>query len=339
MSHDHQPLATEALVELVCKGNAQQRQMALSCLRQRPKESIAHHLTTHLNHPDRTISVHAANALGGLSIEQAVPRLSDCLWHEPEPAVRTAVAHALADIGTQEAIDTLLQMLYLPLEPEEEDDFDDPWHNRWDLPIDAARALARVGEAKALNGLVQLLHVSEDDEEREQELFCLIAHLPGQATLDFLLGQFFQNDELKKHTVIAALAHHNASSSLSFLVKVAHSESIPCELRTQAIRSIATRGTLRKLPCLLQLCQHSDGAIQQSAALACQQLLKTGGGPFCVNSLQTYILDSNPLVRKIAQSALAKLKLPLPQAADSEVLSPKVGKLAYFPQSRYKNQR
>jgi HEAT repeat protein len=224
-------------------------------------------LISRLTDEDLDVSIDAAEALGRIGSNAAVPALINSLENEQSGEVCTAVTTALGQIADETALDALLAVA---TDRPESLEWDGDWDTWWDVQLEAVKALGKSGNERAVETLLSLL---DDDTQQEIEIdilraLVLITPRGVNAVIDRL-----QNNELpaqQRRRAARALAHTDSAMATKSLGRALKDSE--AEVRAAVATALADQQATKYLPALLLMLRDSSEEVRNASIKACIEL-------------------------------------------------------------------
>jgi len=268
-----------------------------------------------LNDEDSRIRSRAAEALGEIGTEAAIPALLQAL-HDHEENVRDNATHALEELSSELAIPGLLQALH---------------HKDYDVRERAAYVLEQLGSKAAIPGLLQALHYKDHDVQWTAA--CVLGQLGSEAAIPALLevlnDEDYQYSPYRWRRTACVLVKLGSEEAIPALLQVLHDVDEGDDdywFREEAIRRLGKLGSEAAIPVLLKALHDTNLVAREIAASALGQL----GTEAAIPGLLQALHDEEYVVRKCATFALTKIGNPqllptlcelLQKTGDSELLN------------------
>ncbi|MCM8854400.1 MAG: HEAT repeat domain-containing protein [Candidatus Thiodiazotropha sp.] len=224
-------------------------------------------LIERLKDEDVDVCIDAAEALGRIGDEAAVPALTDSLQNDTSGEVCSMVTEALGKIASAECVDLLLNVL---TERPEGLEWDGDWDTWWDIQLEAVKALGAVGAVKAVDSLVAFIN-DDAQQDIENEVLNALVSISGVG-LDQVIErvQDTTNKRLSRRRAIHALAESHSPSSTRVLGRSL--QDADPEVRAEAALALANQNAERYLSALVLMLRDQSGEVRDAAIKAVTQL-------------------------------------------------------------------
>jgi|ETNmetMinimDraft_8_1059916.scaffolds.fasta_scaffold00484_10 HEAT repeat protein len=168
-------------------------------------KSIVPLLIDNLGHEDEDVCIDAITALGDIKDESVVSILLEGLSIEVDGNVLVSIVEALANIGTNSAINALIELVNKS--PDQLVDLDEDWDTYWDLQLESVKALGDLKVESATKELVKLLN-NEDSQDIESDILNSLAKIPNNGN-KVLFNLFETSSSRTRRRIIIALSNSN----------------------------------------------------------------------------------------------------------------------------------
>ncbi|ABA23115.1 Predicted signal transduction protein containing Nacht domain [Trichormus variabilis ATCC 29413] len=275
--------AVDRLLELLKDSESNVRSSAANALGRIGTETAIPGLLELLKDSESNVRSSAANALGNIGTETAIPGLLELL-KDSESNVRSSAAFALVRIGTEAAIPGLLELLK---------------DSESNVRSSAAFALGIIGTEAAIPGLLELLKDSESNV-RSSAAFAL-GRIGTEAAIPGLLELLKDSESNVRSSAADALGNIGTEVAIPGLLELLKdSES---NVRSSAVNALVRIGTEAAIPGLLELLKDSESNVRSSAAFALGNI----GTEAAIPGLLELLKDSESNVRSSAAFALGNI--------------------------------
>ncbi len=200
------------LVNWLEKGNEADRFYAIRALTKLNAVHASEQLIERLGDEDDDVCTEAAIALGKLACLDAVSILIQAINEHHVGDVKIAATQALSNIGSEEALETLMSLAQTrPLSMDE--DLLDGWDDYWDIQRIAVIALGEQKVSQAVPLLISLLS-SDECQDLEPEILTALAKT-GQAGVNYLCSCLTTHPARTVRRIVSALSQSEPEYHLS----------------------------------------------------------------------------------------------------------------------------
>lgn len=191
------------LVNWLEKGNEADRFYAIRALTKLNAVHTSEQLIERLGDEDDDVCTEAAIALGKLACPEAVSILIQAINEHHVGDVKIAATQALSNIGSEEALETLMSLAQTrPLSMDE--DLLDGWDDYWDIQRIAVIALGEQKASQAVPLLISLLS-SDECQDLEPEILTALAKT-GEAGVNYLCSCLTTHPQRTVRRIVSALS-------------------------------------------------------------------------------------------------------------------------------------
>jgi HEAT repeat protein len=200
------------LVNWLEKGNEADRFYAIRTLTKLNAGHVSEQLIERLGDEDDDVCTEAAIALGKLACADAVSILTQAINEHHVGDVKIAATQALSNIGSEEALETLMSLAQSrPLSMDE--DLLDGWDDYWDIQRIAVIALGEQKVSQAVPLLISLLS-SDECQDLEPEILTALTKT-GEAGIKYLCACLTTHPLRTVRRIVSALSQSEPQYHLS----------------------------------------------------------------------------------------------------------------------------
>ncbi|MCU7810327.1 MAG: HEAT repeat domain-containing protein [Candidatus Thiodiazotropha sp. (ex Notomyrtea botanica)] len=257
----------DVLCELLQSGDEADRCYAARTLGVLHSHKAVPFLIERLRDKDVDVCVDAAEALGKIADESAVPALTDSLQNESSGEICSMVTEALGRIASVDCVDVLLKALTERPEGLEWDGDWDPW---WDIQLEAVKALGAAGSETAVESLIAFIDDDAQQDIENEVLAALVSIAGGGLTQVIARSQDSSNKTLSRRRAVRALAGSCVPEATKVLGRTL--QDADPEVRAEAARALATQRAERYLSALLLLLRDQNHEVRDAAIKSVTQL-------------------------------------------------------------------
>ena len=220
-----------------------------------------------LRDEDLDVAIDAAEALGKIGSDKALPALLESLQNDPSGEVCSMIARALGQIGNPDAIDALLSMA---TERPEYLEWDDDWDTWWDVQRESIKALGYLKAEQAIDALTDLIDDENQQDIEPDILNALITISPEgeMKVIERLLNQdLVPLNRRRAATTLARAPGNEATRALGRAL----ADPAP-DVRATAALAIAEKNAPVYMSALILLLRDPDREVRQAAVKAITRL-------------------------------------------------------------------
>jgi HEAT repeat protein len=220
-----------------------------------------------LRDEDLDVVIDAAEALGKIGSDKALPALLESLQNDPSGEVCSMIARALGQIGSPDAIDALLGMA---TERPEYLEWDDDWDTWWDVQRESIKALGCLRAEQAIDMLTGLIDDESQQDIEPDILNTLISISPAGETkvIERLLNQ--NHPPLNRRRAATTLARAPGKEATRALGR-ALTDPAP-DVRAAAALALARKNAPAYMSALILLLRDPEKEVRQAAVKSITRL-------------------------------------------------------------------
>ncbi|MCU7905377.1 MAG: HEAT repeat domain-containing protein [Candidatus Thiodiazotropha sp. (ex Epidulcina cf. delphinae)] len=257
----------DVLCELLQSGDEADRCYAARTLGVLRNHRAVPYLIGRLKDDDVDVCIDAAEALGKIGDEYAVPALTDSLKNDTSGEVCSMVTEALGKITSADSVGVLVKVL---TERPQGLEWDEDWDTWWDIQLEAVKALGAAGAEEAVDTLVDFIN-DDAQQDIENEVLGALVAISGVG-LDRVIERLQDQSSkaLHRRRAVRALAGSRSSKAVKVLGRSLR-DSDP-EVRAEAAQALANQKAGRYLGALVLLLRDSSEEVRNIAIKAVVQL-------------------------------------------------------------------
>jgi|GEM_PF-6917814 len=296
------PKVVDALSDLLESELENERATAARILGNIKSEQATSALLRRLKDDDIDVCIDTLEALGKIADPSTVGELTSCLLNDPDSEVKLAAAQALASMGTDEALQTLMQYALQTNDHVQAEDAGD-WDIFWDIQLAAVQAMGQKQVEAAVPILQQILN-DEDGQDIESEVINSMARCGTEGT-KAVIARLQSDNARERRRAAKALCHSQYDVVESSLTDTLSDPSV--EVRIEALQSLISLAPHAHLNTLIKLAHDEQPAMRECALSLVDQLAHQGKAQsFSLPQLLVLLGDDNATLRALLINILTR---------------------------------